>query len=57
MLAGGKALNYLNLGQCVNGGGNKVSAVFAGIAGAFGVNYPQYGAPLNGMKRPDSDSH
>jgi hypothetical protein len=50
MLAGGKSMNYLNHGQCVNGSGNKVSAVFAGIAGAFGVPN-MYGAPLNGLKK------
>jgi hypothetical protein len=50
MLAGGKSMNYLNLGNCLSGSGQRVAAVMAGIAGAFGVPNP-YPAPLNGLKR------
>jgi hypothetical protein len=51
MLAGGKAMNYLNLGNCISGQGNKVSSVMAGIAGAMGVMNNPYGAPLAGLKK------
>jgi hypothetical protein len=46
----GKGWGYLNAGNCIPGGGAKVSAVMAGICGAMGVDHP-YGAPLNGLKK------
>ena len=49
MLAGGRSMNYLNLGNCVSGTGNRVASVMAGIVGAMGIPGP-YGAPLNGLK-------
>ena len=51
MLAGGKATNYLNLGNCVPGGGAKVSSVMAGICEALNVGMHPYGAPLAGLKK------
>jgi hypothetical protein len=51
MLAGGKSMGYLNLGNCVPGSGNRVANVMAGIAEAIGVPNHPYPATLNGLKR------
>ncbi len=51
MLAGGRSMNYLNLGNCVSGTGNRVASVMSGIAGAFGIQNHPYPAPLNGIRR------
>jgi hypothetical protein len=50
MLAGGKNMNYLNLGNCIPGGG-PVKGVMAGICEAMGIMGHPYGAPTGGMKK------
>jgi hypothetical protein len=51
MLAGGRSMNYLNLGSCISGSGNRVASVMSGIAGAIGVPNSPYPAPLNGLRK------
>jgi len=46
----GKGWGKINSGNCIPGGGAKVSAVMAAICGAVGVDHP-YGAPLNGLAK------
>jgi hypothetical protein len=50
MLAGGRALNYFNLGNCIAGGG-PVKGVMAGICEGLGVTGHPYGAPTAGLKK------
>jgi hypothetical protein len=50
MLAGGKGLNYFNLGTCTGGGG-PVKAVMAGICEGLGVAGHPYGGVHPGLKK------
>jgi hypothetical protein len=50
MLAG-KGGQKLNYGQCVNGSGNGVKSVMAGICDSLNVTGHPYGAPLGGLMK------